>query len=304
MSTIYLTFYRILKSGWNNFLRNRWLALATISVMVLAIFFMTGLIFVNLIGKTLLVNLQNKVDISVYLKQDVSEQDVSIIRSDLTFLNEVKDVNYISADEALASFKAKHQDNAVLMESLQELGNPLLPVLNVEAQKASQYEAIVNFLGQEKYQKIVDKINYQQTKPLIDRLASFTNKVSRGGLIISIILALVAGLVTFNTIRLAMYNFRHEVSVMRLVGASNWYIRGPFLVEGIIYGVIAAISTTTLLFISLYFLSPRINSLVPGSDLLGWFGANFFSLLFFQAGAGILLGGVGSLVAIRKYLKV
>jgi len=304
MSIFYLTFGRILKSGWNNFLRNRWLALATISVMVLAIFFMTGLIFVNLIGKTLLVNLQNKVDISVYLKQDVSEQDVSIIRSDLTFLNEVKDVNYISADEALASFKAKHQDNAVLMESLQELGNPLLPVLNVEAQEASQYEAIVNFLGQDKYQKIVDKINYQQTKPLIDRLSSFTNKVSRGGLIISIILALVAGLVTFNTIRLAMYNFRHEVSVMRLVGASNWYIRGPFLVEGIIYGVIAAVSTTTLLFISLYFLSPKINSLVPGSDLLGWFKVNFFSLLFFQAGAGILLGGVGSLVAIRKYLKV
>jgi len=304
MSIFYLTFGRILKSGWNNFLRNRWLALATISVMVLAIFFMTGLIFVNLIGKTLLVNLQNKVDISVYLKQDVSEQDVSIIRSDLTFLNEVKDVNYISADEALASFKAKHLDNAVLMESLQELGNPLLPVLNVEAQEASQYEAIVNFLGQDKYQKIVDKINYQQTKPLIDRLSSFTNKVSRGGLIISIILALVAGLVTFNTIRLAMYNFRHEVSVMRLVGASNWYIRGPFLVEGIIYGVIAAVSTTTLLFISLYFLSPKINSLVPGSDLLGWFKVNFFSLLFFQTGAGILLGGVGSLVAIRKYLKV
>jgi len=304
MSIFYLTFGRILKSGWNNFLRNRWLALATISVMVLAIFFMTGLIFVNLIGKTLLVNLQNKVDISVYLKQDVSEQDVSIIRSDLTFLNEVKDVNYISADEALASFKAKHQDNAVLMESLQELGNPLLPVLNVEAQEASQYEAIVNFLGQDKYEKIVDKINYQQTKPLIDRLSSFTNKVSRGGLIISIILALVAGLVTFNTIRLAMYNFRHEVSVMRLVGASNWYIRGPFLVEGIIYGVIAAVSTTTLLFISLYFLSPKINSLVPGSDLLGWFKVNFFSLLFFQTGAGILLGGVGSLVAIRKYLKV
>ncbi|MBI4837182.1 MAG: ABC transporter permease [Candidatus Portnoybacteria bacterium] len=299
-----LTFYRILKSGWNNFLRNSWLALATISVMVLAIFFMNSLIFVNLIGATLLVNLQTKVDISVYLKQDASEQDVSMIRSDLTFLNEVKDVNYISADEALASFKAKHQGNAVLMESLQELGNPLLPVLNVEAQKASQYEAIVNFLEQDKYKTIVDKINYQQTKPLIDRLSSFTHKVSRGGLIISIILAFVAGLVTFNTIRLAMYNFRHEVSVMRLVGASNWYIRGPFLVEGVIYGVIAAASTTFLLFVSLYFLSPKMNSLVPGSDLLGWFKANFLELLFFQAGVGILLGGVGSLVAIRKYLKV
>jgi cell division transport system permease protein len=299
-----LTFYRVLKSGWNNFLRNRWLALATISVMVLAIFFMTGLIFVNLIGKTLLVNLQNKVDISVYLKQDVNEQDISMIRSDLTFLNEVKDVNYISADQALANFKEKHQDNAVLMESLQELGNPLLPVLNVEAQKASQYDAIVNFLGQERYKNIVDKINYQQTKPLIDRLSTFTNKVSRGGVIISLILALVAGLVTFNTIRLAMYNFRHEVSVMRLVGASNWYIRGPFLVEGVIYGVIAAVSTTILLFVSLYFLSPKINSLVPGSDLLSWFKANFFGLLFFQAGVGILLGGVGSLVAIRKYLRV
>lgn len=299
-----LSFYRVLKAGWNNFLRNRWLALATISVMVLAIFSMTGLIFINLIGKTLLVNLQNKIDISVYLKQDANEQDISTIRSDLTFLSEVKDVNYVSADEALAKFKEKHRDNAVLMESLQELGNPLLPVLNVEAQEASQYEAIVNFLGQDKYKKVIDKINYQQTKPLIDRLSSFTNKVSRGGLIISLILAFIAGLVTFNTIRLAMYNFRQEVSVMRLVGASNWYIRGPFLVEGVIYGIIAAVSTTVLLFVSLYFLSPKINSLVPGSDLLGWLKANFFSLFFFQVGVGILLGGVGSLVAIRKYLKV
>ena len=296
---------RILKSGWINFWRNKWLSIATISIMVLTIFVMSGLVVINVLGQTILENLQNKIDVSVYLKSEVEESEIAKIRSDLMFLDEVRSVEYISSEEALNKFKEKHQDNPTLMQSLKELGtNPLQPSLNIKAQLASQYESIVKFLEQGRYKNLIDKINYQQNKELIERLLKFSSTVQRIGIIISLILALIAGLVTFNTIRLTMYNWREEISVMRLVGASDWYIRGPFLIEGMLYGVLAAFFTLIIFYPLLYFLSPKITSFIPGSDIFYWFKVNFWQVFLFQIIIGILLGGLSSLLAIRRYLKV
>ncbi len=299
-----LTIYRILKAGWNNFWRNRWLSLATISVMFLAIFSASVLVLLNVVGQNILTALQNKVDVSVYIKQEVGEQEINKMRSDLMFLGEVKNVSYVSSDEALAKFKERHRENPTLMESVAELGNPLLPTLNIEANSASQYDAIIGFLENGKYKESIEKINYKQSKPLIEKLSNFSNKVKRSGILISVILAAVAGLVAFNTIRLAMYNFKNEVEVMRLVGASDWYIRGPFLIEGVLYGAFAAVATLIILTPLLYFFSPKISLLVPDSNIFKWYIENFFFLFFLQLIFGVVLGGASSLVAIRKYLRV
>lgn len=299
-----LNFYRIIKTGWNNFIRNKWLALATVFVMILAIFTITALVLISVIGSHLLTILQNKIDVSVYLKQDTAEQDIKDMQSDLLSLGEVKKVTFVSSEQALAQFKERHQGNQTLMESLNEVGNPLLPAINIEAQSAAQYDAIINFLEQGKYQKVIDKINYQQSKPLIEKLTNFSGSVKRTGIIVSIILSIIAGLVTFNTIRLAMYNFRDEVGVMRLVGADNWFIRGPFLVEGIIYGVISAFATLIIFLPLLYFLSPKISLLAPGLNIFQWFTHNIILLLFLQIAVGVILGGASSMIAIRKYLRV
>jgi cell division transport system permease protein len=300
----FLTIQRIIKAGWNNFWRNRWLSLATISVMFLAIFSASVLVLLNVIGQNILITLQNKVDVSVYIKQEVGEQEINKMRSDLMFLGEVKNVVYVSSEEALVKFKERHKENPTLMESVAELGNPLLPALNIEANNASQYDAIISFLENGKYKESIEKINYKQSKPLIEKLSNFSDKVKRGGLLISIILAVVAGLVAFNTIRLAMYNFKNEVEVMRLVGASDWYIRGPFLVEGILYGAFAALSALIILTPLLYFFSPKISILAPDSNIFKWYTDNFFLFFLLQLILGIVLGGASSIVAIRKYLKV
>jgi cell division transport system permease protein len=176
--------------------------------------------------------------------------------------------------------------------------------LNIEANNASQYDAIISFLENGKYKESIEKINYKQSKPLIEKLSNFSDKVKRGGLLISIILAVVAGLVAFNTIRLAMYNFKNEVEVMRLVGASDWYIRGPFLVEGILYGAFAALSALIILTPLLYFFSPKISILAPDSNIFKWYTDNFFLFFLLQLILGIVLGGASSIVAIRKYLRV
>ena len=191
------------------------------------------------------------------------------------------------------------------MQSLQELdGNPLEASLNIKAQTASQYESIVGFFEGGKYDKIIDKINYLENKAVITRLSSITKTIRQVGFVALIILAALAILVSFNTVRLTIYSARKEIKVMKLVGASNWFVRGPFIVEGALYGLIAAFITLIIMYPLLWYLSPKITTYLPGSDLLFFFQANFFSLLLLQIGMGIGLGMASSWVAVKRYLDV
>ncbi len=300
-----VTFYRIIKSGCLNFWRNKWLSSATVLVMSLTLLVMLGLLFLNVTANYLLDTLQNKIDISVYFKPDVAESDILKIKTQLAKLNEVKDVEYVSRDDALKRFKEKHSNNQVIMESLNELDkNPLNASLNIKAQMVDQYESIVRFLETPVRQKLIDKVNYKENKQAIIKLSYFTRTSRRSGTIISLALALITILVAFNTIRLAIYNSREEIGVMRLVGASNWFIRGPFIIEGILYGIIAAFLTLAIAYPVLLWLSPKLNAFLPDTDLLYYFQVNFWSIFGLLIGVGMILGGVSSLVAIRRYLNV
>jgi len=298
-------FKRITKTGWQNFYRNSWLSAATVSVVVLTLIVLTALILVNVLTQSLLATLQSKVDISVYFNQNTDEQKILEARKELVELNEVKSIEYISQDEALSKFKETHKDNPVLIQSLDELdSNPLQPSLNIKAQYASQYENIVSFLQNSKFKDLINKINYQQNKEAITRLASISRTVEKTGLVAGAILAVLAILVTFNTIRLTMYNRKDEIGVMRLVGASNWYIRGPFLVEGMLYGFMAAMATLIITYPTVRFISPKITRFLPGSDLSYFFQSNLWSIFLLLAAIGIFLGCISSLIAIRRYLKI
>ena len=272
--------------------------------MGLTIFVITSLVLVNVLTNSLVQILRDKIDISVYFNLETSEKDILKTRESLITLAEVESVEYVSRQEALEKFEKKHEDSPLLMQSLAELeDNPLEASLNIKAQTASQYEQIVNFLNSSQYQKIIDKINYRENQAIINKLSSITNTISRSGLVVSIILALMAVLITFNTIRLAIYSSREEITVMRLVGASNWYIRGPFIVEGALYGLVAAIVVLIIFFPMLWLFSPKLTNFLPGSDLFYFFQINFWQILLLQLAVGIGLGVVSSLVAIRRYLR-
>jgi len=297
------TFVRIIKSGVTSFWRNKWLSSSAISMMSLAILGITSLLLVNVLINSLTANLEDKIDISVYFNLDASEDEILDARVDLVKLSEVRSAEYISTEEALKKFKDKHQDNNILMQSLDELdSNPLEASLNIKAQQASQYESIVGFFDQEKYSKIIDKINYLENKAVIARLTSITRSIRQIGLVILLVLAGLAVLVTFNTIRLTIYSSRKEIKVMKLVGASNWFAKGPFIVEGALYGVIAAIISLFVLYPFLWYLSPKITSYLPSTDLFYFFQANIIVLFLIQILVGVFLGTVSSMVAIRRYL--
>lgn len=296
---------RVIKSGWLSFWRNKWLSVAAIAMVSLAIFGITSLLLVNVLVNSLITNLESKIDISVYFHLDTSEEKILETRKELVKLNEVRSVEYVSAEEALRRFKEKHQDNQVLMQSLQELdSNPLEAALNIKAQAASQYGAIAEFFNQIEYQEVIDKINYLENKAVIARLFSITRTIRQSGLIILIVLAVLAVVVTFNTIRLTIYSVRKEIKVMKLVGASNWFVRGPFIIEGAIYGVIAAIVSLLVLYPLLWYFSPKITAYLPGTDLLYFFQTNFLGLFLLQIAVGIILGTASSWVAVKKYLEI
>jgi len=306
INNMFATFCRVVKSGCLNFYRNKWLSSAAIGTISLAVFVMACLLYLNVIVESIVSNLEEKIDISVYFNLDTPEEQILKVKASLSKLKEVKYIEYVSAKDALERFKKRHKDQPVIMEALEatlENGNPLPPTLNIKANLASQYENIANFLNKPEYKKFIDKVNYKENKTVINRLTSVTKTVKKTGVIISLILALIAVLVTFNTIRLTIYSWRDEINIMKLVGATNWFIRGPFLVEGAIYGIISGVLTTLLFYPILLLVSPKISGFLPDIDLLYFYQVNFLSILFFQMIIGIGLGAISSFIAIRRYLK-
>jgi len=272
--------------------------------MILALLMIAALALFNVTMQAVAIDLQNRVDISVYFNQDTEETKILQVRQELVDLTEVKSIDYVSQEEALKRFQEKHQEDAVLMQSLQELDeNPLQGSLNIKARYASQYESIANYLNDERFKGLIDKVDFKQNKEIINRLSSLTSNMQKGGLVVSLVLGLLAILVTFNTVRLTMYSWRDEISVMRLVGASNWFIRGPFVIEGVIYGVAAGLTTLFMLYPLLLLFSSKITGFLPSVDLLYYYQVNFWQFTLLLLGVGVLLGSVSSLIAIRRYLK-
>lgn len=294
---------RVIKAGFINFWRNGWVSVATIMVMVVALFVVGSLIMGKALLNATLAQLQDKVDITVYFKTDASEEEIILLKEKLITLNEVKDIGYVSAEEALAAFRSRHVNNALITQSLEELNiNPLGANLNIKAKNPSQYESISRFLEASAVSSI-DKINYGQNKIVIDRLAGILNASRDAGVGITLVFSFIAILVAFNTIRLAIFTAKDEISVMRLVGASSRFIRGPFIVEGIMHGFIASICTMIIFYPLTLWVGPLAEHFFGGINLFSYYLSNFFQLFAILIVAGTALGAFSSFIAVRRYLK-
>jgi cell division transport system permease protein len=300
-----VTLFRVFKYGWQNFWRNGWLSISTIAIMILALLVFEGLILFNVMSKGAIQSIQEKVDISVYFKSNVPEDAILGLKRSLEGLDEVKYAEYISQEQALANFKDRHAGEDTITQTLEELNtNPLLASLNIKAKDLHRYESIASYLEKPDFQDEIEKITYAQNQVVIDRLTSLVDNFGRGGFALTVFLTFLAAVVTFNTIRLAIFSSSDQLGIMRLVGASNTFVRGPFMVEGLMYGVISAVVSFLLFIPIIALISPYISSFVPEVDLQGYFNMNFLSLLFYQLAFGIVLGVISSVVATRRYLSI
>ncbi|KKT28565.1 MAG: hypothetical protein UW43_C0001G0041 [Candidatus Yanofskybacteria bacterium GW2011_GWA1_44_21] len=296
---------RIFDVAWTNFRRNTYTSIGTTGIMVLVLILFSGLMTVNFLSDEIVSSLQDKVDVSAYFKQDANENEILEVKKDVEAMPNVKSVTYISREQALADFKARHAGDALIQDSLAELAeNPLQASLNIKAKDTSKYAEIANALEGNKYRTLIDKINYYENEAVIQRVEGIAGGLKNWGLLATLVLAVIAVLVTFNTIRLTIYNQKQEIEIMRLVGGSNWQIKAPYLVEGAVYGVIAAGVTAVLFYPMAYIISPRIASLMPEVSVISYFISNFFQYIFLILLAGVLLGTASSLIAIRKFLKI
>jgi len=260
--------------------------------------------------ESLLGQIKDKVDINVYFKTDANASDIQAVRKALTARPEVKAITYTSADEALAAFKARHQDNNLIIGSLSEIStNPLGAVLNIKAKDPSQYESISKFLSTDPVlspggSTIIDKVNYNQNKLAIDRLTKIIDMVQKTGFLITILFSILAILVTVNTIRLAIYTAREEIGVMKLVGASNNYVRGPFVIVGIMNGIVATALVMIILYPLTVWVGNHTENFFGGLNITDYFLSNFFQLFGILLATGIILSVISSFVAVGRYLKV
>lgn len=299
------TLVRILRYGFQSFWRNGWLSAATIMVMVLALSVFLSLTLFSVLTQGAISTLQDKIDISVYFKIASSEDDILSIERSVQSLAEVKGVEYISRDKALEIFKDRHKNDPTIGKALEELGNnPLAASLNIKAKDPKDYAVIASYLQNDKFSSVIDKVTYGQNQLAINRLVKIADTASAAGLAVTIILALVAIVVTFNTVRLAIYSSREEIGIMRLVGASNAYIRGPYVVEGIIYGLVSALFALLLFAPVVHIASPYISVFIPEMNLVSYFYGHLLGLVGYSLLFGIALGVVSSSIAVTRYLRV
>lgn len=303
---IWTSIKRIIKAGFVNFWRNAVVSVVTILIMVTTLFVIGSLIFGKALLTATLAELENKVDVTVYFKTDASEDDIFTLHDSILKLDEVKEIEYVSSDEALAEFKKRHADNSLIISSLEELGeNPLGANFNIKAKDPSQYESIAKFLeSADSGGVLIDKVNYYQNKMVIERLSLILDSSRKLGFGISMLLIFISIFVVFNTIRLTIYIARKEISVMRLVGATNSYVRGPFIVEGAMYGVFAAVLAMILFYPFLLWLGPLTQSFFSGINIFDYYVSNLLEIFLILALVGVFIGTFSSWIAVRKYLKV
>ena len=295
---------RIIKWGWKGFLHNKSASLATVFIIAIVVFLLSSLLVFHHFTQFVISDVLEKVDVSIYFKETAPAEDILELKNKMAKIPEIKSVEYISKEEALEKFSQRHKNNPVIMESVNEVGNFCLASLNIRTWKASQYGAVINFLKNSTFQDIIDHTNYSKSKAVIDKVFSLTSNLKSTGIALSVFLSLLAVLVAFNTVRLAIINSREEISIMRLVGASNWFIRGPFIVQGLISSLIAVALVVVLFTLGCYFIGAKIEVLVPGADLFGYLTGNFLTILSVQLATGLSISAVSSAIAIRKYLRV
>ena len=301
-----VSFFRVIKAGFVNFWRNIWLSLAATLVMVITLVILSILLILFGITNFSINSIKDRVDMSVYFKTGITESKVLEIKEAINTNPLVKNINYTSASQALENFKQQHSNDPLIIQSISELTeNPLPATLQIKAINLESYPVLADTLKNDEYASSIDKVNFEDNKIIIERLSKILKLIITIGLSLIAIFALIAILVIFNTITLTIYNRREEVEIMRLVGATNGYIRGPFIIEALLYSC-AATAITGLFLVPFYVkIIPQINGYLNGGGNI--FVENYFSLpavLAMQFGIAVILSVVSSLLAIRRYLKI
>jgi len=288
--------------------RNIWLSLVTLMILVLALFSVNLLLAVKVLSSSTISAVKNKIDVSLYLKTDAAEDRILALKAKVSQLEAVRQVDYISKQAAVEAFREKNKNRPEILQTLIELGkNPLSPSLVIKPKDVNNYDELIASLN-----KITDDIiesrDFKDYQTVLAKANNITQKASQAVLTISLLFVLITTLVVYNTARVAIYTHRREIGIMKLVGASTWFIRAPHLISGIIYAFLGVAIIIIILYPLLGLIQPYLASFFYGLDfevnILSYYNSNFFTIFGLEFLAAALVNLLASLVAVGKYSKV
>lgn len=300
---IITSFYRITKTAFISLWRNQWLSLAATLVMVLTLitisFFLSLLVVTGKTTETL----KEKADMTVYFNEEATVDQIFATQNILISRSDVKNVEYVSKEKALEKWKSR-AGNEEIRDIITESDNPLPRSLEVKTITPEDLDRVNTYLLGEEYEPLIKKISYEATKNLIDRLVKITRLVKIVGYSLSGLFVLISILIILNTIRLTIFARSEEIEIMKLVGGTDWYVRGPFIIEGISYGILGAIGSSILLYFFSKLSIPAMGRFLELPDFNNsYLGVSMTLMIVLQFVIGTLLGGLCSVLAIKKHLK-
>ncbi|MBI4713630.1 ABC transporter permease [Candidatus Uhrbacteria bacterium] len=304
---MFISTYRVTKFAFQNFWRNFWLSLITITMLVLTLLTVNILIVLNFVTDQAIQTIEDRVEISVYFHSSTPQTSVDNAVSYLRSLSQVRDVQTISAQEALDQFIARHQQDEIILKSLDEIGaNPFGPSLVIKAQTVSDFDFILEALENPEFRDYIREKDFSNYSDVVARIQNATDRIRTFGLALSIIFLLIAVLIVFNTVRMSLFIHREEIGIMKLVGASDRFVRAPFLLEMILLSLIAIVVTLLIAYPTVAILEPKFGFYFGGEPigLVNYFEKNGLMIFGFEFVGLVLLTMFSTGMAMRKYLKV
>ncbi|PID83347.1 hypothetical protein CSB11_02300 [Candidatus Campbellbacteria bacterium] len=308
---MFITLERIIKSGLKNFFRNSLLSASSVLIMTITLIVGLSIFLSTNMIKQSIIQFEKKVDINIYFQPDAPADKVIEFKKMVEALPEVdkEKTVFTPKDKVLEDFKKNTPENSINMEVLKIISpeNPLGAILNIKAKKIGAYKPITDFIEsrdvQIKYGDLVKNLDYKQNKRAINKLNILVKNTYKIGFVVSLILILTSIVITFNTMRLIIYTHKEEISVMRLVGSSKFFARGPFVVEGIIYGIVSAVFALFISWAAVFYISPHLNEVFI-LNINEFFSSNILKIASGMLITGIILGFISTYLAVSKYLKV
>jgi len=302
-----ITFWRILKSGCKNLFRNAWLSIAATAIMVITLVIVAFFSFSALFLQNQLQAIRNKIDLTIFIKDEATAEQTQQLSSSIKALDKVQGVTYVSKLDALERLRTSSKDGEKLAKTAIDIGNPLpasLEVKTTSLEKLSDLDAEIRKVPQANLIASSSLEDSDVRKKVVERIVQISKAVSQVGTIISVAFLVVSLLIIFNTIRMAIFTRREEIDIMKLVGATKWFIRGPFLVEGAVYGIIGAIIAIAITFPLINFAKPLFVSYFNAAEVLTFVSDRASLVVLSMFGLGIAIGVSSSYLAISRHLKL
>ena len=305
-----LTFWRMMRYGVANFSRNAWLTVAATVVMTITLV----IVFTTVVARQAMIDsvaeLQRKVDMSIYLKGDTPDKEAEKIANSLRSLSNVEQVSYISAKDARKDFADQNKTEPKKLEALNTATNMFFATLRIKLINVNDTSQLDEFVKSNTLvKKYIDPAHEPsfagKRRNAIKNLTQSIDFAQSVGVGASILFVAISSLIVFNTIRMAIFNRKDEIEMMKLIGANKSFIRGPFVVEAMVYGFVAGVLATIFGMMIMQLVKPSLVSagvaMQPTIDFLTTY-IPFVTIGMILLGA--LVGAVSSFLATRRYLKI